>query len=60
MEDILLYINNKTANWICNDEEHPKDWHCSNCGAIVEEDEQDRHNWDYCYHCGFKMKMPYR
>ena len=32
------------------------DWHCSKCGAIVEKDEQTRHNWLYCYHCGSPMK----
>lgn len=31
------------------------DWHCSVCGAIVEKDEQKRHNWYWCYHCGAKM-----
>lgn len=31
------------------------DWHCSVCGAIVEKDEQNRHNWNRCYHCGAKM-----
>ena len=31
------------------------DWHCSVCGAIVEKDEQKRHNWYRCYHCGAKM-----
>lgn len=30
-------------------------WHCSVCGAIVEKDEQARHNWNRCYHCGAKM-----
>ena len=35
------------------------DWHCSNCKAIVEADEQGRHNWFYCYHCGKKMCNPY-
>ena len=30
-------------------------WHCSMCGAIVEKDEQNRHNWNRCYHCGAKM-----
>ena len=30
-------------------------WHCSACGAIVEKDEQDRHNWYRCYHCGALM-----
>lgn len=30
-------------------------WHCSVCGAIVEKDEQDRHHWNRCYHCGAKM-----
>lgn len=32
------------------------DWHCSKCGAIVEKDEQNRHNWYFCYHCGSPMK----
>ncbi len=32
------------------------DWHCSVCGAIVEKDEQGRHNWNRCYHCGAKME----
>lgn len=31
------------------------DRRCSNCGAIVEEDEWFNHNWYYCYHCGAKM-----
>ena len=31
------------------------DWHCTVCGAIVEKDEQRRHNWYRCYHCGAKM-----
>lgn len=31
------------------------DWYCSECGAIVEKDEQSRHNWYRCYHCGAKM-----
>ena len=34
------------------------DWHCSNCKAIVEADEQRNHNWYYCYHCGKKMRNP--
>lgn len=32
------------------------DRRCSNCGAIVEEDEWFNHNWYYCYHCGARMK----
>ena len=32
------------------------DRRCSNCGAIVEEDEWFNHNWYYCYHCGAKME----
>lgn len=31
------------------------DWHCSECGAIVEKDEQSRHYWQRCYHCGARM-----
>ena len=31
-------------------------WHCSNCGAIIEKDEQGNHNWYYCYHCGARME----
>ena len=31
------------------------DRRCSNCGAIVEEDEWFNHNWYYCYHCRAKM-----
>ena len=45
----------KTAYWKHSDRGYPKDWHCSNCGAIVEDDEQHYHNWNYCYHCGAKM-----
>lgn len=33
------------------------DWHCSNCGAIVEKDEQLNHNWYFCYHCGEGMEV---
>lgn len=50
----------KTAYWEHSDREHPEDWHCSNCGAIVEKDEQHWHNWYYCYHCGKKMLEPKR
>ena len=32
------------------------DWHCSNCGAVVEKDEQINHNWYFCYHCGKRME----
>lgn len=37
------------------DQYNDGDWHCSVCGAIVEKDEQIRHNWLWCYHCGAKM-----
>ena len=45
----------KLARW--EDTYHDGDWHCSKCGAIVEKDEQDRHNWFYCYHCGSPMDL---
>ena len=45
----------KEAMW--EDKYNDGDWHCSNCGAIVEKDEQGRHNWYYCYHCGAKMSV---
>ena len=32
-----------------------EDRRCSNCGAIVEEDEWFNHNWYFCYHCGANM-----
>lgn len=41
------------GKWI--DKYNDGDWHCSKCGAIVEKDEQNRHNWYRCYHCGAKM-----
>ena len=41
------------GKWI--DQYGDGDWHCSRCGAIVEKDEQRRHNWYRCYHCGAKM-----
>lgn len=41
------------AHW--EDKYDDGDWHCSACGAIVEKDEQNRHNWNRCYHCGAKM-----
>lgn len=43
------------AHW--EDTYHDGDWHCSKCGAIVEKDEQSRHNWFYCYHCGSPMDL---
>ncbi len=43
----------KHGRWI--DRYNDGDWHCSECGAIVEKDEQNRHNWYRCYHCGAKM-----
>ena len=45
------------ASW--EDTYNDGDWHCSNCGAIVEKYEQINHNWYYCYHCGAKMSKPY-
>lgn len=57
--DAALYNDggaNDTPIWVVDDE---GDWHCSNCKAIVEADEQCRHNWFYCYHCGKKMYNPY-
>ena len=42
------------AEW--KDRFNDGDWHCSNCGAIIEKDEQKRHYWVYCYHCGRRMK----
>lgn len=44
----------RQGRWI--DQYNDGNWHCSICGAIVEKDEQDRHNWYWCYHCGAKMK----
>ena len=44
----------KTGHWVENDE---GDFHCSECNAIVESDEQFRHYWGYCYHCGAKMEV---
>ena len=41
------------AEW--KDRFNDGDWHCSNCGAIIEKDEQNRHYWVYCYHCGRRM-----
>ncbi len=43
----------KHGHW--EDKYNDGDWHCSVCGAIVEKDEQNRHNWNRCYHCGAKM-----
>ena len=42
------------AEW--TDKFNDGDWHCSNCGAIIEKDERARHYWVYCYHCGRRMK----
>lgn len=43
----------KHGQWI--DKYGDGDWHCSCCGAIVENHEQDYRNWYFCYHCGAKM-----
>lgn len=43
----------KTGRWL--DTYNDGDWHCSECGAIVEKDEQIRHYWQRCYHCGARM-----
>ena len=51
------YTDEKTARW--EDTYKDGDWHCSNCGAIVEKDEQINHSWYYCYHCGAKMENPF-
>lgn len=45
------------AKW--QDTYNDGDMHCTNCGAIVEKDEQLNHNWYYCYHCGAKMENPF-
>ena len=41
------------GRWI--DRYNNGDWHCSVCQAIVEKEEQNYHDWRYCYHCGSKM-----
>lgn len=43
----------KHGRWI--DKYGDGDWHCSCCGAIVENHEQDYRNWYFCYHCGARM-----
>lgn len=43
----------KHGQWI--DKYGDGDWHCSCCGAIVENHEQDYRNWYFCYHCGARM-----
>jgi len=61
VEDCLEIIENlpsaqpepKTGRWL--DTYNDGDWHCSKCGAIVEKDEQIRHYWQRCYHCGARM-----
>lgn len=47
----------KTASW--QDTLRNGDLHCTNCGAIIEKEEINNHNWYYCYHCGYKMINPY-
>lgn len=32
------------------------DYRCSKCKAIIENDEWERHNYNYCYHCGARME----
>ena len=56
VEDIeeMPTVEPKTGRWM--DTYNDGDWHCSECGAIVEKDEQIRHNWQRCYHCGAKME----
>ena len=44
----------KHGKWV--DRYEDGDWHCTECGAIVEKNEQGSHNWRYCYHCGARMK----
>lgn len=55
--DAIEKLMPKTARW--EDTYKDGDWHCSNCGAIVEKDEQINHNWYCCYHCGAKMENPF-
>ena len=43
----------KNGKWETDEE---GDWHCSECKAIIEKDEQSRHYYKYCYHCGAKME----
>lgn len=30
-------------------------WECSECHAVLEDDDIVRHNYYYCYHCGADM-----
>lgn len=46
-------VPKRTGLWL--DTYNDGDWHCSECGAIVEKDEQLRHYWQRCYHCGANM-----
>lgn len=43
----------KHGRW--EDKYNDGNWHCSRCGAIIEKNEQDLHNWYWCYHCGARM-----
>ena len=43
----------ESAQWA--DRYHDGDLYCNKCGAIVEKDEQGRHFYAYCYHCGRRM-----
>ena len=45
------------AKWV--DKYQDGDWYCSDCGAVVEKDEQLNHYWAHCYHCGAQMFDPY-
>ena len=40
------------AKWIIDEY---GDYHCEKCNAIIEKDEWERHNYNYCYHCGARM-----
>lgn len=64
LDIVIEYIENlptvqhikPKGEWIEEKDEMLPDWHCSRCGAIVENFEQGYHNWRYCYHCGTEMR----
>ena len=41
------------AEWV---KDEYGDYHCEKCKAIIEKDEWERHNYNYCYHCGARME----
>lgn len=43
----------RTGKWVHKDENQ---WECSECRAVLDDDDMQKHSFYYCYRCGVYMQ----